>query len=57
MTCPRCHCAKCRQAVANERLRQFLLSRETPVDLPDDHEAEALARAVRQLTDEMAVQG
>jgi hypothetical protein len=54
MTCPRCHCAKCRRVVANERLRSFLVSRETPIDLPDDHDAEQLARAVSDLNDELA---
>jgi len=57
MTCPRCHCPECRRVAVNARLARFLVSRETPVDLPDDHEADALARAVVLLTDEMAVQG
>jgi hypothetical protein len=29
MTCPRCHCAQCRTAIANEQLRAWLVSRET----------------------------
>jgi hypothetical protein len=52
MTCPRCHCRACRQAVASDRLRRFLVSRETPVDLPDEH-AEQLAREVAALDFEL----
>jgi hypothetical protein len=53
MTCPKCHCAQCRRERVNERLRHFLLSRETPIDLPDEH-AEELARKVADLNTELA---
>lgn len=53
--CPYCDCRNCRSVRANEKMRAWLLSRETQSD--GDREAEQLAVAVGNLSDELARAG
>lgn len=50
--CQYCDCRSCRNQRASEKMRAWLLSRETQSDR--DREAEQLARAVGNLSDELA---
>lgn len=53
--CQYCDCRNCRSVRANEKMRAWLLSRETRTD--GDHKAEQLAQAVGDLSDELARAG
>lgn len=52
--CRYCDCRNCRSVRANEKMRAWVVSRETKTPADEDREAEELARAVGALNDTMA---